>query len=157
MAKKPPVKCLYCGESFYREDEEFIIVGRRYAHKKCGEYGDKIHALMKELLQEKYSPMKINKQMTTFYQEGYTIDSIYETLIYWYKIKKSDASKANGGIGIFPYVYPEFLQYKMQQDKIKNTNKNKKLNHYINIDEKEVEGKIDTKWKFRRVNFFNLK
>lgn len=156
MPKKPSVICLYCGESFYREDVEYIQVGRRYAHKKCADYADKIHELMQDVLKESYSKTKINKQLTQFYKDGYALKNIYYSLVYWYEVEKGDPSKANGGIGIFPYVYPRYLSYKQKQDKIASTNKGKTLNDYIGEPIK-IESKIQPKWKFRRVKFFDLK
>lgn len=150
------VICLYCGENFDRDLESFIQVGNRYAHEKCFEYGDKIHKLMKDLLQKNYGPVKINRQLASFHKDGYSLQDIYETLVYWYKIKKGDVSKANGGVGIFPYIYPDYIQYKEQQEKIAQTNRGKKVSDYVNKDGQHIEAKIDPSWKIRGVKFFNL-
>ena len=36
---------------------------------------------------------------------------MYKTLIWWFELKHGDIEKANGGIGIIPYVYEQASQY----------------------------------------------
>lgn len=129
MAKKPSVKCLYCGESFYREDCEYVQVGRRYSHKKCHEKRsvedkakDEIHQRCKNMFGVNYSANKINKQINMMLKEGKTLININKTLVYWYDIKKNDPSKANNGINIVNWVYGEALEYFLHQKKIKARN-----------------------------------
>ncbi len=120
------VICKYCGKTFDADKEEYQKEGPRYIHKKCynnkmneSGYVIKIHELMKQLLQDGYSKHKIDKQIKQFTEEGKSISGIYKTLDYWYNIKQSDTSKANGGIGIVPYVYSEAKSYHRQQAKNK--------------------------------------
>ena len=35
------VTCLYCKQKIYKEDENTVRVGTRYAHKECAEKGAK--------------------------------------------------------------------------------------------------------------------
>jgi len=76
MAKKPPVICLYCNKKFYREEEEYEQIGRRYAHKTCTQQVEKIHALMKERCGEAYSKNKIDSQINKFTKDGYELQNI---------------------------------------------------------------------------------
>ena len=112
MAKLAPVKCPYCGQSFQRENTEFVQLGRRYAHKECADIVKQIHDYMQHKLGEGYSKTKVESQIKNFVsKEGMSIDAIYKTLIYWYDIKKSSTDQANGGIGIVPYVYKDATEY----------------------------------------------
>ena len=44
-------------------------------------------------------------------ENNYTYSGILKTLKYWFEIKKGDLEKANGGIGIVPYVYDDAFLY----------------------------------------------
>ena len=131
MAKKPEVICLYCNEKFYREDVEFEQVGRRYVHKKCSDLINDLFVLLGNKLGESFSPTKVKTQVGKLTKEGYSLQDIYDTMYWWYETKKGDPAKANGGIGIFSYVYPDFINYKNHKEKIANLNKDKKIEDYI--------------------------
>ena len=52
------------------------------------------------------------KQMKDFVENyHYTYSGMKKALVYFYEIKKNDISKANGGIGIIPYVYRDAYNY----------------------------------------------
>lgn len=156
MAKLAPVKCPYCGQSFQRENTEFVQIGRRYAHKNCADSVEQIHQLMQHILGEGYSKTKVESQIKNFVsKEGMTIDSIYKTLIYWYEIKHSDTSQANGGIGIVPYIYSDYLKYMQQQKKNAELNKGKNIKDFIK-ETKNVIGKATPITKPRHVKFYEL-
>ena len=159
MAKKPQVKCLYCGKAFYREDEEYIQINRRYSHKKCQEYRDKIHQLAQQVLNQYYIEQRVEKNIKDFANKGMSLEDIYETAKYWYCIQKKQEvfpEKSQGGIGIVPYIYSDYIQYKEQQEKIAQTNRGKKVSDYVNKNGPHIEAKIDPSWKIRGVKFFNL-
>lgn len=157
MAKKPQVICLYCSKKFYREDEEYIQVGRRYAHKECGEIKDKIHQLMKEKCGETYSKNKIDSQIAKFTKDGYKLIDIWETINWWFGIKNEDASKANGGIGIFPHVYADYIQEKNKKNRYKDTLAGQKISDYIDEPRKPVTVSRKYLKKPKRVKLFDLK
>lgn len=156
MTKKPQVICLYCNKKFYREDEEFIQIGRRYAHKACSLIISNIHKLMQEKCGDSYSKSKINSQITKFTKEGYELEHIWETINWWFGIKNEDASKANGGIGIFPHVYPDYIQEKIKKSKFKEVLQGQKISDYIDEPKKTIT--ITKKYikKPKRVKLFNL-
>lgn len=157
MAKLPPVKCPYCGQSFQREDTEFIQLGRRYAHKKCVNIIEQIHEYMRHILGIEYSYSKIDSQIKLFTtKEGMSVDSIYKTLIYWYDIKKSSTTQANGGIGIVPYVYSDYLKYIKEQYENSQINKNKNIKDFVGQDSIEVIGKATPIRKPRHIKFYEL-
>jgi len=118
------VKCKYCGETFDRDKEPTIQVSaRRYAHKKCAEEHENnktqeekdIEALERyimKLFDEPYVNARIKKQIKEFQADyNYTYSGILKTLVYWYDIKGNSTDKANGGIGIVPYVYEQAYNY----------------------------------------------
>lgn len=157
MAKLAPVKCPYCGQSFQREDTEFIQIGRRYAHKECADVANQIHTYMKHILGMDYSYTKIEAQIKKFItQEGLNIKSIYKTLIYWYDIKKSSTDQANGGIGIVPYVYNDYLTYAKNQYENSQINKGKNINEFIGVVPTEIIGKATPIKKPRHIKFYEL-
>ena len=50
-------------------------------------------------------------QAKNFLSQGYTYRGMYLSLKYFYEIKKGNIEKANGGIGIIPYIYSEAKAY----------------------------------------------
>lgn len=156
MTKQAKVKCLYCGQQFYREDVSFVQIGRRYAHKKCAEEVEQIHDFMRQVLGTTYSRTKIDSQIKQMIEkEGYTLTAIYNTLIYWYKIKKASADQANGGIGIVPWIYPEYIKYVQQQENIAAINKGKQIKDFLKTS-KTVIGKAKPLTRPRHVRFYDL-
>ncbi len=155
-AKKPQVICLYCNKKFYREEEEFEQIGRRYAHKTCIQKVDKIHKLMQEKCGKLYSKNKIDAQINKFTKDGYELDHIWETINWWFGIRGEDASKANGGIGIFPHVYPDYMQEKIKKSKYKEVLQGQKISDFI--DEPKKSYTISKKYikKPKRVKLFEL-
>lgn len=128
------VKCKICEKYFDREKEEFVRIGARYAHKKCQEQKEediknanlvvegkrnKEKEQYKEVLEfaKKHFGSSANypliqKQIHSFIVDnGYSYNGIYKTLVYYYDIKKNSVDKANGAIGIVPYVYEEAKRY----------------------------------------------
>lgn len=124
MAKKPQVKCKICGNKFYREEEDFVQVGRYYCHKKCYNESDEqileeIHKYCKEKYGNLYSKQRINKQIKELQEEGKTLNGINGALRYWYDIRGGDVSKSCGSIRIVSYIYGEYLDWVIQRNKIK--------------------------------------
>lgn len=155
MAKKPAVICLYCNESFHREEEEFVQEGRRYAHKKCAEQVQQLQDFLAKVMGEFYSPTKIKNQINKTTKEGYKLKDICDTMIWWYGVNKGDPSKSNGGIGIFSYIYPDYIKYKNNQDKKADINKNKKLEDYVDSVPLEITVK-PTPIKRPKIKLFNF-
>lgn len=157
MAKTAPVKCPYCGQSFQRENTEFVQIGRRYAHKECVDNVEKIHQFMEHILGMGYSRTKVESQIKNFVsKEGMTIDAIYKTLIYWYEILKSDSSQANGGIGIVPYVYNQYLQWQVERYNNAQRNKGKTIEEYVGTKPTEIIAKATPIRKPRHIKFYEL-
>lgn len=51
------------------------------------------------------------QQLGKFRREGYTDAGILLTLKYWFEVRQEDIDKANGGMGIVPYVYQDAQRY----------------------------------------------
>ena len=72
-------------------------------------------------------PAKIAKQIRDYrIQYGYTFSGILGTLVYWYEVKQAQIDKANGGIGIVPYVYDQAKEYYMKIHQANALNENVK-------------------------------
>ena len=92
------------------------------ANNKSNDYWlDKIWAYLKidaRIPNLDYS--KIKRQFFLYIKNGeYTAKGIYFSLVYLYDYKKANKEKAEGGIGIVPYVYKEagdFWAEKYQKD-----------------------------------------
>ncbi len=122
---KAIVKCLYCGEQFDRNDpsNHFIKVGRRYAHQKCAEeYNDSLTQeqkdlkdlieYIKDLLKEDYNFMKVKKQIEDYHKKyDYSYSGMLRSLKWFYEVKNNSIDKANGGIGIIPFIYNDAYRY----------------------------------------------
>ena len=122
--KLAPVKCLYCGKTFDRDLEEYVQVNKvRYAHKICYDQHqshltqeqkdiEALHNYIKKLFGIDSLSVKIKKQIEDYHNnKNYTYSGIYKSLLYFYQVKGNSIDKANGGIGIVPYVYEDARNY----------------------------------------------
>ena len=67
---------------------------------------------VKKLLNINRFDLKLNTQVKTFKEQyNYTYSGMYKALKYFYEIKGNDIKKANGGIGIIPYIYKQAQDY----------------------------------------------
>ena len=127
-----PVICIYCKQKFDRDKESFVqISDRRYAHKACAEKNqiqksqadkdyEELTNYIEKLFGIGYVSAKVAKQIKDFRETyAYTYSGMLGTLVYWYEIKKAQIDKAQGGIGIIPYIYEQAKEY---YGKIKQAN-----------------------------------
>lgn len=118
------VKCFYCFETFDANIEEYVMINsRRYAHKSCADAAEQgktkeekdkeqLEKYIKELFGYKQLPIKVKKQIKQYKEEfDYSYSAIYKTLRYWFEVRKGEIEKANGGVGIVPYVIDEARNY----------------------------------------------
>lgn len=137
------VTCVYCQTRFDRDKEPTTqISARRYAHKHCAEEHEQnksqeekdIEALEKyimKLFHEDYVNARVRKQIKEYQQQyQYTYSGMLKTLIYWYEIKGNSTEKANGGIGIIPYIYKDASNYYYSLYLAKLANENKDVSNY---------------------------
>ena len=123
MAVRRSVKCPGCGLYFYRDEEENVLMKNRYWHKKCWESHkikedqsfkaiEELETYLCDLFQIDFVNARIKKQIKDMIdQYHFSYSGILGTLKYWYNIKGNSIEKANGGIGIVPYVYEDASKY----------------------------------------------
>lgn len=138
---KHMVKCYYCKEMFDANIEPYIKPSdRRYAHKACAEKAKndenqekedkvKLENYIKELFGITSLTPKIRMQMNAYRAKNYTYTGMLKTLKYFYEVKGGSIEKAEGGIGIIPWVYDEAFTYwraiweaKQQSESVKENN-----------------------------------
>ena len=137
------VKCKYCQQIFDRDKEPFIKVSeRRYAHLQCAEQNTKqktqeqqdlneLEKYIKELFSISSITPKIRKQIKEYKEKyKYTYSGMKKTLIWWFEIKGNSVDKANGGIGIIPYIYQQAHDYYYALFLATYVNQDKDLSHY---------------------------
>ena len=138
------VTCIYCKQRFDRDKFPFIQVSaRRYAHQECSltedqkkskEEQDKedLEQYIMQLFKVDYIDARIRKQIKQYREEyNYTYSGIRKALIYFYEVKGNSIEKANGGIGIVPYVYKDAYNYFYDLWLAKQKNKDVKAELYV--------------------------
>lgn len=138
------VKCAICGMSFDANAEPFVKVSsRRYAHQKCSENKEEnlsqlekdkeaLDQYIMKLFNITYIDPRIRKQIKQYIEEyHYTYSGILKALVYHYEIKGGDIDKANGALGIVPYVYQKAYNYYYSLWEAQQKNKEKIIEHYI--------------------------
>lgn len=139
MAKKMCI-CKICGKQFDRNAEQAVIAGpRRYAHQKCLPTGelvpmenqtdpelDKLNNYIVNLLGKDYNAARVKKQIKDFKEQGMSYSGMLKSLIYFYEVKGNSKEKANGGIGIVPFVYKDAYNYYYDLFMAQQRNENKK-------------------------------
>ncbi len=137
------VTCIHCKEKFNRDKEDFIQISeRRYAHKKCAEAADAekdqelkdleaLEEYIMKVLDEEYITARVRKQIKDFKKEyNYTYSGMLKSLIWWYEVKGNSAEKANGGIGILPFIYNDAADYYYHLYLAKIANADKEVTNY---------------------------
>ena len=116
---------------------------RRYAHQECSlteeqkkskEEQDKIDLdnYIMQLFKIDYVDARIRKQIKQYREEyNYTYSGIRKALIYFYEVKGNPIEKANGGIGIVPYVYQNAYNYYLALWQAQQKNQDKVLTNYV--------------------------
>lgn len=134
-------KCFYCGQLVQGIDAVRVGVGKYCAHKECYEkyhtkdddYTEQIYDLLNRVGIQ-YNYQKVEKQRSKFLDSNISDEDIYKTLHYWYEIKHNSIAKANGGIGIVPYVIDVAEAYYREVEEIKRRNEiNRKETDYNKV------------------------
>lgn len=138
------VKCVYCGKIFDRDKVACVQVSnRRYAHKECSE-GEmqrlskeeldkqKLEEYIVKLLGADYVTARVHKQINQYVKEyQFTYSGIHKALVYFYEVQKHSTDKANGGIGIVPYVYKDAYNYYYSLWLAQQKNENKDVQSFV--------------------------
>lgn len=138
------VTCVYCKKKFDRDKCQYVQVSnRRYAHIECSmdeeqkqnkTENDKelLYAYITKLFNISYVEARIQKQIKQYIEEyNFTYSGIHKALVYFYEIKGNSIEKANGGIGIVPYVYKNAYNYYYALWEAQQKNENKNVQDYI--------------------------
>lgn len=146
MATKHLVKCAICNEIFDAGSEPFVKVNsKRYAHTKCYNKSqsektqdqkdlEALENYIKKLFNETYINARIKKQISSFKEQyNYTYSGMLKALVYFFEIKGNSIEKANGGIGIIPYIYQEAFNYYYALWLANQKNENKNIVEYVPI------------------------
>ena len=137
------VKCKYCGIVFDRDREPFKQISeRRYAHLACAVAAEKektqaeidkadLEKYIMELLEEEYITPRVRKQINDYVEQyNFTYSGIKKALVYFYEVQGNDKKKANGGIGIVPYIYRTAYEYYYSLWLANQKNENKVISSY---------------------------
>lgn len=165
MAHK--VKCYYCGKIFDRDKEPWVKVSeRRYAHKNCAiskeeimsqEQKDKeaLYSYIMELFGTEYVEPRIQKQISSYIEQyNYSYSGIQKSLKYFYEIKGNPIEKANGGIGIVPYVYKRAFDYYYSLWQAQQKNVTKVVTDYVPVIKEIIIANPQRKVKKRKLFSF---
>lgn len=139
------VVCAVCKQRFDRDKYKAVLVSsRRYAHASCvgalSPEEDKqekdrqaLEAYIIKLFDLDHMDGRISLQIKKYMQEHseYSYSGIKRTLEYFYEIKHNPIDKANGGIGIVPWVYEEARRYFYNQWLLSQKNADKDISAYI--------------------------
>lgn len=140
------VKCTVCGELFDRDKIQAVKSGaRRYAHYTCLPEGELVplpnavvdqdlvdlENYIKNLLGDDYNPARVKKQIKDYKNEyNYSYSGMLKALVWFYEVKGNSIEKANGGIGILPFVYQDAYNYYYSLYLAQLVNEEKDVNQY---------------------------
>ena len=164
-------KCLYCNKMIDLDTDDAckVGVGTRWAHKECYEkyfsaddqWIDKLYSVLKVAFSKK-KKKKIERQRISYIKQGLTNKDIYNALNYWYIVKNKSIEKANGGIGIVPYIYEDANEYFKSIEKSSqkiNPATFKMGSKIVDIDfskEKKVETEDEKKQRIANIHGWDL-
>ena len=164
MARK--VKCLFCGEQFDRDSVEFVQVKNRYAHKECFDKAEasksqeekdlkELEEYIMKMFNETFVNARIRQQIKRMREQyNYSYSGILKSLIYFFDIRRNTIEKANGGIGIVPYVYEDARKYYYDLYMAQKRNEDKKVGELVSKG-REIKIKPPTR-KPREIKLFDL-
>lgn len=85
-----------------------------------------------KLFNMSYVDARIRKQINQYVDDyNFTYSGIKKALIYFFEIKGNSIEKANGGIGIVPYVYQQAYQYYLALWQAQQKNEDKVIHDYV--------------------------
>ena len=163
------VTCKVCGKKFDRDKCEFVQLSpRRYAHLSCSQTEEEkisqeekdrkeLEEYIMRLLGESFINARVRKQIKTYREEyQYTYSGILKALKYFYEVKKNSIEKANGGIGIVPYVYKDSFNYYYSLWLAQQRNESKKIEMYVpKVKEVRISRPVARLKKKRKFSFLD--
>lgn len=143
---KAIVKCLYCGQNFDRNDPNIPFVkvnSNRYAHQTCANQRNQLQTkedkdkeaffqYCSKIFGKQFDFVRTKRMADSYIKKyNYSWSGMLKCLIYFFEVKKNPIEKANGGIGIIPYIYQEAHDYYYDIWQAQQLNINKKIENYI--------------------------
>lgn len=138
------VKCAKCGQTFNRDKYPTVLIGaRRYAHQDCASESDaklskelqdkkELEEYIVHLLKIPKIDARIQKQIKKYVDEyNYTYSGMKKALIYFYEVQGHSIEKANGGVGIIPYIYTQAFNYYYALWEAQQKNMDKDVEAYV--------------------------
>ena len=122
------------------DDNAVMISNGRYAHPACAELEQKREKTDKEKLEQYIMKMfktdfvnpriqqQLNKYVTDY---NFTYSGMLKALIYFYEVKGNSIEKANGGIGIIPFIYKDAYNYYYSLWLAQQKNSDKQMEMYV--------------------------
>jgi hypothetical protein len=90
-----------------------------------------LESYIKNLLGDDYNPARVKKQIKDYKNEyNYSYSGMLKALVWFYEIKGNSIEKANGGIGILPFVYQDAYNYYYSLYLAQLVNEEKDVNQY---------------------------
>ena len=117
-----------------------MIGNNKYVHKECQALEEnrektdreKLEEYIKELFALSYIDPRVKAQIKKYIEEyNFTYSGMQKALYYFYEIKGGDKSKANGGIGIIPYIYQDAYNYHYNLWLAQQKNKDVEVQLYV--------------------------
>lgn len=141
------VTCVYCKKTINKKTDKFKQLSNgKYAHLACAELeekrektdSEKLDLYIMELFDWEYVHPRVKRQISEYIEEyNFSYSGILKSLEYFYNIKGNPIEKANGGIGIVPYVYQDAYNYYYAIWEARQKNKGIKIKNYV-VDTKEI-------------------
>ena len=125
--------------------------------QKSQEIKDKeaLEKYIMKMFNETYVNARVRKQINTYIADyNYTYSGILKALIYFFEIKGNSIDKANGGIGIVPYVYKDAYNYYYNLWLANQKNNDKIIEEYVPII-KEIKIPVPQR-KIKKRNLFSF-
>ena len=111
---------------------------------------EEIYFYLKDVMKEDINYVKFQTQIEKYVKNGLGYPGILKILKYAHEVAHIDVSKANGGIGIIPYLEHDAKNYYYSIYLAQEMNKDKKIEHKI----KEI--KIKPPERKKRKKYFNF-
>ena len=116
------------------------IGNKKYAHLSCLEIeekrekteAEKLDLYIMKLFKWDYVKPRVKKQISQYIDEyNFTYSGIRKALMYFYEIKGKSLDKAQGGIGIVPYIYQDAYNYYYALWEAQQKNKDIVVEQYV--------------------------
>ena len=143
------VICSICGKRFDRDSVQAVKTGaRRYAHASCDptnkelvplvvkETDDPDYVKLMDYIQQLFGDTanyaQIKRQLKIYINDNkYSYSGIMKSLVYFYQIKGNPIEKANGALGIVPFVYQDAYNYYYALFLAQSQNENKDIKEFV--------------------------